>query len=71
MPDGDILEKPNMGEVGEGNEETECFMGMPPGNAIPSGDIIGYHLTVTLGQDIMGTVPLCHQTPAPSIILDG
>lgn len=49
----------------------QCFMGMPPGNAIPSGDIIGYHLIVTLGQDIMGTFLLHHQTPAPSIILDG
>lgn len=46
-------------------------MGKPPENAAPSGDIVGYHLTVTPGQDIMGTVLLCHQTPAPSIILDG
>lgn len=49
----------------------ECFMGMPAGNTIPLGDIVGYHLTVTPGQNIMGTVPLHHQSPAPSIILDG
>lgn len=49
----------------------ECFMGMPAGNAIPSGAIVGYHPAVGPGQDIMGTVPLHHQTPAPSIILDG
>lgn len=49
----------------------ECFIGMPPRNAIPSGDSIRHHLTVTLDQNIMGTVLLCHQTPAPSTILDG
>lgn len=49
----------------------ECFMGMPPGNAIPSSDILGYHLTVTLGQDIIGKVLLRHQPPTPSIILEG
>lgn len=49
----------------------ECFMGMPARNVIPLGDIVGYHLTATLGQDTMGTVLLHHQTPATSIILDG
>lgn len=49
----------------------ERFMGMSPGNAIPSGGILGYHLTVTLGQDIIGTVLLRHQHPASSIILEG
>lgn len=44
---------------------------MPPENAVPSGDIVGYHLTVTPGQDIMRTVPLHHQIRALSIILDG
>lgn len=49
----------------------ECLMGMIPENAIPSGDIVGYHLIVTPVQDIMGTILLHHQIPAHSIILDG